>query len=61
MKDIEQKLSSTEFVRAHRSYIIRIDKIASIDNHFVILEDLQKEIPVSATYREELIKRLNMI
>ena len=61
MKDIEKKLPSIEFVRAHRSFIIRIDKISAIDHHFVILEDLQKQIPISASYRDELEKRLNMI
>jgi DNA-binding LytR/AlgR family response regulator len=61
MKDIEQKFPSMEFVRAHRSFIVRIDKIAAIDHNFLMIEDLQKQIPVSATYREELEKRLNMI
>ena len=61
MKDIELKFPSAEFVRAHRSYIVRIDKIAAIDHHFLVIEDLQKQIPVSASYRGELEKRLNMI
>ena len=61
MKDIEKKFPPTEFVRAHRSYIIRIDKIAAIDHHFLVLEDIQKQVPISASYRDELEKRLNMI
>lgn len=61
MKDIETKFSPAEFARAHRSYIVRIDKIAAIDHHNIVLEDIQKQIPISASYREELEKRLNMI
>ncbi|HEY4800840.1 MAG TPA: LytTR family transcriptional regulator DNA-binding domain-containing protein [Bacteroidia bacterium] len=61
MKDIEKKFPSAEFARAHRSYIVRIDKITAIDNHFLVLDDIQKQIPVSASYRDELEKRLNMI
>lgn len=62
MKDIEIKLPLMEFVRAHRSFIVRIDKIASIDRHFVVLDDPnQKPIPISASYRDELEKRLNLI
>lgn len=61
MKDIEKKFSPTEFARTHRSYIVRIDKIAAIDHHFIILEDIQKQIPVSLSYRDELEKRLNML
>jgi len=61
MKDIEKKFPPAEFVRAHRSYIVRIDKITAIDHHFLVLDDIQKQIPVSSSYREELEKRLNMI
>ncbi len=61
MKDIEKKIPSAEVVRAHRSYIVRIDKIAAIDHHFVILDDIQKQIPIGASYPDELEKRLNMI
>ncbi len=61
MKDIEKKFPAAEFVRAHRSYIVRIDKIAAIDHNFLILEDIQKQIPISASYQSELQKRLNTI
>ena len=61
MKDIERKFPPAEFVRAHRSYIVRIDKITAIDHNFLVLDDIQKQIPISASYREELEKRLNMI
>lgn len=61
MKEIERKFPAAEFARAHRSFIVRIDKIAAIDHHFLVLEDIQKQIPISASYRDELEKRLNMI
>ena len=61
MKELETKFPSTEFVRAHRSFIVRIDKITAIDHNFLVLDDIQKQIPVSATYRAELEQRLNMI
>ncbi|MBI3501063.1 MAG: LytTR family transcriptional regulator DNA-binding domain-containing protein [Bacteroidetes bacterium] len=61
MGDIEKKFPTTEFVRVHRSFIVRIDKIASIDHNFLVVEDLQKQIPISASYYVELKKRLNML
>ena len=61
MKDMEKNFLVTEFARAHRSYIVRIDKIAAIDHHFLIMDDIQKQIPLSVSYRDELEKRLNMI
>ncbi|HVA98344.1 MAG TPA: LytTR family transcriptional regulator DNA-binding domain-containing protein [Bacteroidia bacterium] len=61
MKDIEKKFSPTEFIRVHRSFIVRIDKIVAIDHYNVIMEDNKKEIPVGGSYKEELAKRLNLI
>lgn len=59
MKDIEKKLPSTEFIRVHRSYIVRIDKIAAIEQPNLILEDIKKEIPIGGSFKDDLIKRLN--
>lgn len=61
MKELESKFPAAEFVRAHRSFIVRIDKITAIDHHFLVLDDIQKQIPVSTTYRADLEQRLNMI
>jgi DNA-binding LytR/AlgR family response regulator len=60
MKEIESKLSQQEFLRVHRSYIVRMDKIAAIEYPSLILEDNKKNIPIGGSYKEELQKRLNM-
>lgn len=60
MKEIESKLSQQEFLRVHRSYIVRMDKIAAIEYPNLILEDNKKNIPIGGSYKEELQKRLNM-
>ncbi|MBX3163385.1 MAG: response regulator [Bacteroidetes bacterium] len=61
MKDIEKKLGSSEFARVHRSFIARLDKIQSIDTQNVILEHEKKTIPIGGSYREELMRKLNML
>lgn len=61
MKDIEKKLPSGQFLRVHRSYIIRLDKITSIEHAFVSLEDLEKQIPIGGNYREILFKKIKTI
>lgn len=61
MKDIEIKMGLDEFVRVHRSFIVRLDKIASIDFPNLYLEDEKKMIPIGGSYREELSNRINMI
>ena len=61
MKDIEKKLSSDEFIRVHRSFIVRLDKIAAIESPNLILENDKKIIPIGGSYKEELSKRINLV
>ena len=61
MKDIEKKLDNGDFIRVHRSFIARIDKIQTIENQTVVLEENKKVIPVGGSYREELLKKINLI
>lgn len=59
MKHIESKLPESDFARVHRSYIVRIDKIADItDNNLIVGK---KIIPIGASYKQALIKRLNVL
>ena len=59
LKAIEDKLPSNEFVRVHRSYIVRIDKIKNIDLHN--LQVTNKIIPVSNSYKAHLMESINRL
>ncbi len=59
MKNIEEKLPPYEFVRVHRSYFVRLDKIKKISEDIILVEN--KLIPVSKSYKKELLQRLNML
>jgi len=61
MKDIEKKLPVSDFIRVHRSFIVRIDKIVAIEQPNLILEEDKKLIPIGGSYKDDLAKRLNMI
>jgi DNA-binding LytR/AlgR family response regulator len=61
MKELDKKLGNIEFARVHRSFIARLDKIQSIDNQNVILENDRKIIPVGGAYRDDLMQKLNML
>ena len=61
MKDIERILPTKDFVRVHRSYIMRLDKILSIKYPDLIMEGKLKVIQIGGLYRKELYNRLNII
>lgn len=59
MKAMESKLPKQAFARTHRSYIIRLDKIISIEENVVTVKE--KSIPISRSYKENIMKRLNFL
>ena len=61
MKEIENKLGSKEFVRIHRSFIVQMDKIESIELPNLRLEGENQLLPIGGSYKDELFSRINMI
>lgn len=49
-----ENLLGENFVRVHRSYLVRRDIIVNVDSEHVILKD-DTEIPVSKTFRKNLL------
>jgi DNA-binding LytR/AlgR family response regulator len=61
MKDIEVKLGTEDFIRVHRSFIVRLDKITSIDFPNLQLGNDRKLIPIGGSYREELTNHIKTL
>ena len=61
MKEMVRILPKEQFVRVHRSYIVRLDKIFSIKYPDLIVEGKMKVVPIGGLYRKELYGRLNLI
>lgn len=61
MKGINQKLPSRDYVRIHRSYIVRMEKIKKIDHAVLYMEGMKKEFPIGASYRSDLIRKINLL
>lgn len=51
MRNMETGLPSSNFIRVHRSFIIAIDKIKSIQSNAIVLEG-DIEIPIGKNYKE---------
>lgn len=61
MKDIQKKLGDENFIRVHRSFIVRLNKISAIEYPNLHLEEDKKVIPIGGSYREVLVKRINLV
>lgn len=59
MKSMEQRLPAGRFVRAHRSYIVALDKIENIEENSILL--YKHIIPIGESYRSRLLEQLNLL
>jgi DNA-binding LytR/AlgR family response regulator len=61
MKNVEEKLPSDRFLRVHKSFIVSLSKIDSIENNRILIAD--KRIPVGNLYKDvfqEVINRFRL-
>jgi len=72
MKEMETKLSPPDFVRVHRKYIIRLDKLKAIEGDSAVIEKAGKVnsghmmnglmyVPIGNSYKSNLMQRLNLL
>ncbi len=59
MKDVFRKLPQNDFVRIHNSYIVRLDKIISISDYTVKIND--RIFPISKDRMPELMNRITVM
>jgi Response regulator of the LytR/AlgR family len=57
MKKMEETLPKGQFIRVHKSYIISLDKIESIERSRISI--CGKIIPIGDTYRDEFFKHID--
>jgi two-component system, LytTR family, response regulator len=56
MKNFEENLPDSHFIRVHKSYIINIGKIASVEKSRVLMDNMV--IPVGNTFEQNFKKKL---
>ncbi len=61
MKEIDTKMGQEAFVRIHRSFIVQLAKIATIEYPNLTLENIDKSFPIGGSYRDDLNNRINLI
>jgi len=55
-KKIEEKLPSNLFIRVHRSYIVSLKYIHSVQRNRILID--QVRIPIGQNYKDEFIKKI---
>ncbi|HEY0678141.1 MAG TPA: LytTR family DNA-binding domain-containing protein [Chitinophagaceae bacterium] len=58
MKEIEDRLPSKQFLRVHKSFIIRIDRISGIEGNRVLLKNTSADVMIGESYKNELMERV---
>jgi len=57
MRAVEEKFPASLFVRVHRSFIVNLKRVQTIEDNTIILDN--KHIPIGQTYLREVFQRLN--
>ncbi|MFC2167303.1 LytR/AlgR family response regulator transcription factor [Acidobacteriota bacterium] len=56
MRDLMSTLPRDDFVRIHRSFVVAIDKIDTIEKQMVIIN--KRKIPIGESYQEDFFNRI---
>ncbi len=57
LSNIEARLPRNDFIRTHRSYLVSLHKIETFTSETIGIG--KHEIPISRSYRDEVVERLN--
>lgn len=59
LKELDNRLSNTGFVRVHKSFIISFAHVIKIESNFVKVLDEERLIPIGSAYKQDFFKLLN--
>ncbi len=59
LKFMESKLPATKFYRLHRSYLVSLDHIDTIEDNTVYVA--KNHLPIGEQFKKELLKKLNFV
>lgn len=59
LKSVEEKLPQHKFIRVHRSYVINVSKIKSLQDGYIFID--KAKVPMSASNKDELMKHINLL
>jgi two-component system LytT family response regulator len=57
MTDLMNSLPPDNFIRIHRSFVVAVDKIDTIEKHTVVIRG--KRLPIGESYRDDFFERIH--
>lgn len=61
LKNLETKFYNHNFVRAHKTYLVNLNKVDSVDIQTNKLFIAEEQIPIGFVYRKKILTRLNFL
>jgi DNA-binding LytR/AlgR family response regulator len=58
LKELEERLPNSQFMRVHKSFIVALMQISSMENNELVLKKLPKRIPIGANYKDAFMERM---
>ncbi len=58
LKELEDRLPASGFIRVHKSFIVSIKYIQAVDNNEIIMKKESIRIPIGANYKEAFLERI---
>jgi two-component system LytT family response regulator len=58
MKDLEDRLPKKNFMRVHKSFIVSLNRITTVEGNRILLRNTQADILLGETYRSEFLETM---
>ncbi|MEM8528854.1 MAG: LytTR family DNA-binding domain-containing protein [Bacteroidota bacterium] len=59
MNHMEQELPKSKFMRVHRSYLVALERIKTINGNTIIIGE--KQIPIGTSYRKSFFEKIKLL
>jgi DNA-binding LytR/AlgR family response regulator len=56
MKDLKERLPKKKFMRVHKSFIVALNKITTVEGNRIILKNIKAEILLGDTFKEDFFE-----
>lgn len=58
LKELETKLAGKQFMRVHKSYIVALKQISSLENNQLHIKNSMYRVPIGANFKEAFMERM---